>query len=57
MKVMENLQTLRLENPVIIIEKEVKNIVADPAKFHFVADWLTDSKIIYVEKEGNGLIK
>ncbi len=28
-----------------------KSLAADPAKFHFVADWLTESKVIYVEKE------
>ena len=35
-----------------LIEEEIsKSLVADPAKFHFVADWLTESKVIYVEKE------
>ena len=28
-----------------------KQFTADPAKFHFVADWLTDSKIVFVEKD------
>ncbi|WP_203246914.1 YqgU-like beta propeller domain-containing protein [Sporosarcina beigongshangi] len=27
-----------------------KVLTADPAKFHFVADWLTDTEIVYVEK-------
>ena len=35
----------------VIIEKDGKTLVADPATFHFVADWLTDSKIVFVEKE------
>lgn len=37
------------------IKKEIiKSLITDPAKFHFVVDWLTDSKVIYVKKE-NGL--
>lgn len=36
-------------------EKEInKSLTVDSAKFHFVADWLTETKIVYVEKE-NGL--
>jgi len=35
-----------------LIKEEISNsLVVDPAKFHFVADWLTESKVIYVEKE------
>ncbi len=44
------------ENNDVIEEEISKSLVADPAKFHFVADWLTESKVIYVEKE-NGLYK
>ena len=43
-----------LKNNELIEEEISKSLVADPAKFHFVADWLTESKVIYVEKE-NGL--
>ncbi|MDN4609033.1 hypothetical protein [Sporosarcina highlanderae] len=28
--------------------------IADPSLFHFIADWITDSEILYVEK-GNGV--
>lgn len=35
-----------------VIDEEIgKILTADPAKFHFVADWLTDKKIVYVEKD------
>lgn len=43
-----------IERPVnteLIKEEISKSLVADPAKFHFVADWLSESKVIYVEKE------
>lgn len=39
------------ENDDFSEEKISKSLVADPAKFHFVADWLTETKVIYVEKE------
>jgi hypothetical protein len=42
------------KNDDLIDEKISKSFAADSAKFHFVADWLTESKVIYVEKE-NGL--
>jgi hypothetical protein len=32
-------------------QKEMKVLEVDPAKFHFVADWLTDSEILFVEKD------
>ncbi len=32
-------------------QKEMKVLEVDPAKFHFVADWLTDSEIVFVEKD------
>lgn len=35
-------------------EEISKSLAVDPAKFHFVANWLTESKVIYVEKV-NGL--
>ena len=34
-----------------IIEKKYETFIADPATFHFTADWLTDSKILFVEKD------
>jgi len=37
-------------NNELIKEEVSKTLVADPSKFHFVADWLTESKVIYVEK-------
>ncbi|QNK86488.1 MULTISPECIES: hypothetical protein [Sporosarcina] len=37
-------------NNELIKEEVTKTLVADPSKFHFVADWLTESKVIYVEK-------
>lgn len=38
-------------NHELIKEQISKSLVADPAKFHFVSDWLSESKVIYVEKE------
>ncbi|MBO0586498.1 hypothetical protein [Sporosarcina sp. E16_8] len=38
-------------NSELIKEEISKSLVADPAKFHFVANWLSESKVIYVEKE------
>lgn len=35
-------------------EKKIKKRVVDDASFHFVADWVSDSEIIYVEKK-NGV--
>lgn len=32
-------------------EEVIKILEADPAKFHFVANWLSDSEIVFVEKE------
>ena len=40
-----------VEHPEVIEEELNKVLAADPAKFHFVADWLTDTKIVYVEKD------
>ena len=40
----------------VIIEKDGKTFFADPATFHFTADWLTNSKILFVEKEGNNYL-
>jgi hypothetical protein len=40
-----------LENDNLNKEKVSKSFAADPAKFHFVADWLTETKIVYIEKE------
>lgn len=40
-----------IEHPEVIEEELRKVLVGDPAKFHFVADWLTDTKIVYVEKD------
>lgn len=45
-----------IKHPEPIEEALSKVLSADPAKFHFVADWLTDTKIIYVEKD-DGLYK
>ncbi len=33
------------------IENTIKALTADPAKFHFVAGWLSDTEIIFVEKD------
>lgn len=39
-------------------EEVIKKLTADLAKFHFVADWLTNTEIVYVEKEaGNYFVK
>ncbi|MER2088490.1 MAG: hypothetical protein ABS920_02050 [Sporosarcina sp.] len=32
-------------------EEMTKILPADPAKFHFVVDWLTETEVVYVEKE------
>lgn len=40
-----------VEQTDVIDEDISKTLTADPAKFHFVADWLTDTKIVYVEKD------
>lgn len=40
-----------VEQPAVIEEELRKVLAVDSAKFHFVADWLTDTKIIYVEKD------
>ena len=40
-----------VEHPEVIEEELGKVLAANPAKFHFVADWLTDTKIVYVEKD------
>ena len=40
-----------LENDDLNKEKTSKKFAADSAKFHFVADWLTETKIVYIEKE------
>lgn len=34
-----------------IVEKKYETFIADPATFHFTADWITDSKILFVEKD------
>jgi hypothetical protein len=35
-----------------LIKEEIsKSLTVDPAKFHFVVDWLTESKVLYVKKE------
>ncbi|WP_318615021.1 hypothetical protein [Sporosarcina sp. YIM B06819] len=38
------------------VEEVIKTLAVDPAKFHFIADWLSDTKIVYVEKD-EGLYK
>ena len=38
----------------IVSPKPLPIFKADPSSFHFIADWLTDSKILYVEKR-NGV--
>lgn len=36
----------------IDVEEEIsEKLIADPAKFHFVAGWLSDTEIVYVEKD------
>lgn len=48
--------TLDLDSKDPIVQEEedsfqsVHSLKADPSLFHFVGDWLTDSKILYVEK-------
>ena len=32
-------------------EEVIKKLIVDSAKFHFVADWLTNTEIVFVEKE------
>lgn len=39
------------ENNDLLEEEISKSLAVDPAKFHFVVGWLTESKVIYVEKE------
>lgn len=33
------------------IEEEIKTYTSDPAKLHFVVDWLSDEKVVFVEKD------
>lgn len=40
-----------IEDHRVPTEELSKSFTADPGKFHFVADWLTDTKMIYVEKD------
>jgi hypothetical protein len=49
------------EEPPDIVEESVESptprvFKADPSSFHFIADWLTDTQILYVVKD-NGLYK
>ncbi len=40
-----------VENNDVVDEVMSESLLVDPAKFHFVADWLTDTKIVYVERD------
>ena len=51
-EIIENSKDLEENAIKEVKEKEIsKSLTADSAKFHFVVDWLTETKIVYVEKE------
>lgn len=37
--------------PEFVVGKKYETLTADPATFHFIADWLTDSKVLFVDKD------
>lgn len=38
------------------VDEVIKTLIADPAKFHFIVDWLTDTKIVFVERDSSNYL-
>ncbi|MFD1926566.1 hypothetical protein ACFSFY_00565 [Sporosarcina siberiensis] len=52
-KIPEKTAPIEEEESITVEESVVHTLTSDQGKFHFIADWLTDTSILFVEKDQN----